>query len=184
MKTKGTICLGAMFVLFVFMASVVSNTALAADAVNPGQVPQPQAPQQTAGAPAGGPGEAPDLSIAKVQAVPYTAGSRRDPFVSIISYEKEKSALKKKSKNPLENFDVSDFKLLGVIFDGRQYYASVVLPDQKSYTILKGMKVGLYGGRIEDITQESLTVKEFVTDFMGNLKPKYTEIKLRKKEER
>jgi Tfp pilus assembly protein PilP len=118
----------------------------------------------------------------KIETVRYTASGRRDPFVSIISLAREKMSVEKKSTNPLENFDVADFKLLGVIYDGKKYYASVVLPDQKAYTLKKGMKVGIHGGTIVDITSDKLVIREYVRDFMGKKEPKYTEIKLRTEE--
>ncbi|GBD98541.1 Pilus assembly protein, PilP [bacterium BMS3Abin07] len=122
-------------------------------------------------------------SSLRITRVKYTAGNRRDPFVSIITLAKKKmQTMKKKKSNPLENYDVTDFRLLGVIYDGKKYYASVVLPDNKAYTLKKGMKVGIYGGRVEDITSDKLVVKETVVDFMGKKKSKYTEIKLRKEE--
>jgi Tfp pilus assembly protein PilP len=122
--------------------------------------------------------------LLRIDPVKYTAKSRRDPFVSIITLAKKKMEVKKKNTNPLENYDVMDFKIMGVIYDGKKYYASVVLPDKKAYTLTKGMKVGLFGGKIEDITSNKIIVKEFVIDFMGQRKPKYTEIKLREEEVR
>ncbi|MEE9524276.1 MAG: pilus assembly protein PilP [Thermodesulfovibrionales bacterium] len=125
-----------------------------------------------------------DKSVLKIERERYTAKGRRDPFISIIALAEEKMTVRKKSTNPIENFDITDFKLLGVIYDGKDYFASVVLPDQKAYTLKKGMKVGLYGGKVDDITSNKLVVKEFVVDFMGQRKSKYTEIKLREEEVR
>lgn len=122
--------------------------------------------------------------LLRIDPVKYTAKSSRDPFVSIITLAKKKMEVRKKTTNPLENYDVMDFKIMGVIYDGKKYYASVVLPDKKAYTLTKGMKVGLFGGKIEDITSNKIIVKETVIDFMGQRKPKYTEIKLREEEVR
>lgn len=122
-----------------------------------------------------------DMSFA-IETVEYTAAGRRDPFASIISLARKKMSVEKKSTNPIENFDVTDFKLLGVIYDGKKYYASVVLPDNKAYTLTKGMKVGIHGGNIMDITSDKLVIREYITDFMGKKEPKYTEIKLRTEE--
>jgi Tfp pilus assembly protein PilP len=118
----------------------------------------------------------------KIERIEYTAEKRRDPFVSIISLARKKMEVQKKTGNPLENYDVADFKLLGVIFDGKKYYASVVLPDQRAYTLVKGMGVGVRGGKIVDITSDKLVVREYIIDFMGKTEPKYTEIKLRTEE--
>jgi len=124
-----------------------------------------------------------DVEISKIVLVPYTAKNRRDPFASIILSTKQKMEKKKKSLNPLENFDVTDFKLMGIIFDGKRYYASVVLPDNKAYTLKKGMSAGLYGGKVERITKDSIVFNEYVFDYMGVKQLKKTELKLRKEEE-
>lgn len=123
-------------------------------------------------------------SLSKIERYPYTAGGRREPFASIITAAKKKMEVKRKSANPLENFDVADFKLLGVINDGKAYYASVVLPDNKAYTLTRGMRVGVHGGKVEKITFDKVVIEEFVVNFMGNLEKKYTEINLRKEEEK
>jgi len=128
-------------------------------------------------------GEIKDVEISKIELVPYTAKNRRDPFASIILSTKQKMEKKKKSLNPLENFDVTDFKLMGIIFDGKRYYASVVLPDNKAYTLKKGMSAGLYGGKVDRITKDSIVFNEYVIDYMGVKQLKKTELKLRKEEE-
>lgn len=124
-----------------------------------------------------------DVEISKIVQTPYTARNRRDPFASIIIVTKTKMEKKRKSLNPLENFDVTDFKLMGIIFDGKRYYASVVLPDNKAYTLRAGVKVGLYGGKVERITPDSVIMQEYVLDYMGVKQQKKTELKLRKEEE-
>ncbi len=119
------------------------------------------------------------LPAVRIEPVKYIAKGNRDPFFSIITLAKQKMDVQRKTTNPVENYDVNDFRLLGIIFDGKDYYASVVLPDRKAYTLKKGMKIGLYGGKIDQITSDKIIVKEFIIDFMGKTNPKYTEIKLR-----
>jgi len=128
-------------------------------------------------------GEIKDVEISKIELVPYTAKSRRDPFASIIVTTKAKMEKKKKSLNPLENFDVTDFKLMGIIYDGKRYYASVVLPDNKAYTLKAGMNAGLYGGKVAKITNDAIIFNEYVVDYLGVKQLKKTELKLRKEEE-
>ncbi len=122
--------------------------------------------------------------IFKIKKVEYNPAGRRDPFLSIVSLTKQKVQKKrKKSLNPLENYDVADFRLLGVIYDGKDYYASILLPDGKAFTVKKGMKLGLYGGSIIDISPDSLVIREYVMNYKGELRPKDTVLKLRKEEE-
>ncbi|RMG73662.1 MAG: hypothetical protein D6710_03020 [Nitrospirae bacterium] len=120
----------------------------------------------------------------KIEVVKYNPEGRRDPFLSIIDLTKQKVEKKRKKKvNPLENYDVAEFKVLGIVYDGRQYYASVLLPDGKAFTVTKGMTVGLYDGKIIDISENQVVVREYVMNYKGQLKPKDTILKLRKEEE-
>ncbi len=120
----------------------------------------------------------------KIEVVNYDPKGRRDPFLSVVALTKQKIEKKRKKKvNPLENYDVADFKVLGIVFDGKRYYASVMLPDGKAFTVTKGMTVGLYDGKIIDISPNQLVVREYVMDYKGRLKPKDTILKLRKEEE-
>ncbi len=118
-----------------------------------------------------------------IESITYNPEGRRDPFLSIIVLTKQKVEKKKKTVNPLENYDVTDFRLLGVVYADNDYYASVVLPDGKAYTIKKGTTLGLYGGKVIDIKSDAVVVREYIVDYRGKLMPKDTVLKLRKEEE-
>jgi len=125
-----------------------------------------------------------EVSVPEMKQVEYNPAGRRDPFLSILALTKQKIERKrKKSLNPLENYDVADFRLLGIIYNGKGYFASILLPDGKAFTVKKGMTLGLYGGKIIDLGANSLTVREYVMNYRGQLKPKDTVLKLRKEEE-
>jgi type IV pilus assembly protein PilP len=109
----------------------------------------------------------------------YDARGRRDPFKSLVAVAKEKPHFKKKA-NPLENYDVDEIKLAAIVWDNRQYYALITLPDNKSYTIRKGMALGLYSGKVQDITKDSVLIREEVKDYRGQPRTKDTLLKLRK----
>ena len=111
----------------------------------------------------------------------YDPKGRRDPFLSLIQEAKEKP--RKKGATPVENFDVSEIRLIAIAWDSKQYYAMITLPDNKSYTIRKGVVLGLYGGRVEGITKDSIIIRETLKDYKGQIKTKDTILKLRKEEE-
>lgn len=111
----------------------------------------------------------------------YDPQGRRDPFLSLIQEAKEKP--RKRGATPIENFDVSEIKLIAIAWDSQQYYAMITLPDNKSYTVRKGVVLGLYGGRVEGITRDSVIIREAVKDYKGQIKTKDTILKLRKEEE-
>lgn len=109
----------------------------------------------------------------------YDARDRRDPFTPLILEVKEKPQ-RKKGASPMEDFDVEEIKLIAIAWDSKQAYAMITLPDRKSYTIRKGMPLGLYGGRVEEITRDSVIIREQVRDYKGQMKTKDTILKLRK----
>jgi Tfp pilus assembly protein PilP len=112
----------------------------------------------------------------------YEQKGRRDPFMSLVQVTKEKPK-RMAGKRPVENFDVDEIKLVAILWDNKQYYALITLPDKKSYTIRKGMTLGLYGGKVEDITKDKVLIREHVKDYRGQPKTKDTILKLRKEGE-
>jgi type IV pilus assembly protein PilP len=112
----------------------------------------------------------------------YDPKGRRDPFQSLVQVSKSKTQ-RKKGSNPIENFDVDEIKLIAIAWDSNQYYALITMPDTKSYTIKKGMTLGLNNGKVIDITKESVLIREQIKDYKGQPKSKDTIMKLRKEEE-
>ncbi|WP_333654250.1 pilus assembly protein PilP [Dissulfurispira sp.] len=111
--------------------------------------------------------------------VEYTAGARRDPFMPLVV----KAEAKPKGLIPIESYEVSEFKLIAILWDKTKYYAVITLPDGKSYTIREGVKLGLHGGKVYKITKDSVIIREHVRDYRGALSPKDTILKLRREEE-
>ncbi len=111
--------------------------------------------------------------------VEYTAGTRRDPFMPLIV----KADAKPPKGMPIESYEVSEFKLIAILWDKTKYYAVITLPDGKSYTIREGVKLGLHGGKVYKITKDSVIIREHVRDYKGALSPKDTILKLRREEE-
>lgn len=118
--------------------------------------------------------------------VPYKPKIKRDPFVSPIEITKRKvQTVKRKTLNPLESYDLDEIRLIGIVFDGKEYLASVVLPDGKGFTVKRGMRIGINGGKIIKITEDSLLVREYLPDYItGQLKPRDRFLKLYKEEEK
>ena len=112
----------------------------------------------------------------------YDPKGRRDPFLSLVQASKPKGQ-RKKGASPIENFDVDEIKLIAIAWDSKQYYALITMPDTKSYTIRKGMTLGLNNGKVTDITRDSVFIREQIKDYKGQTKSKDTILKLRKEEE-
>ena len=111
----------------------------------------------------------------------YDPKGRRDPFMSLAKPSKKVERVK--GASPVENYGVDEIKLIAIASDGQQYYALITLPDNKSYTLRKGMTLGLYNGKVVEITRDSVLIREQVKDYRGQTKIKDTILKLRKEGE-
>ncbi len=109
----------------------------------------------------------------------YMHLGKRDPFVPLIKQETDK----KKGGSPMENFMVTDIKVVGILVKNAQYFAQIVLPDGKSYTIKTGQKLGLMGGIVSDINNDGVIIKEKGLDAEGKPTVKNITLRLRKEEE-
>ncbi len=114
----------------------------------------------------------------------YEPAGRRDPFLSLLEVAKKKMKERvRRSLSPLENYDLSEVKLLGVVYDGKEYYASIVLPDSRSFTIKKGHGLGMFGGRVSEIFLDRVVVKEQAIDHRGKAFTKRRVLTLRQEDE-
>lgn len=140
-------------------------------------------PAGSSGTPAGAPE---DKGAEKTVAPPppvfykYASSDRRDPFVPLVT---KKGDEKIKGATPLESHEVSEIKLIGVVWTSRGYLAQVALPDGKSYTVREGVTLGPQGGKVVKITKNSVTIRENVRDYRGILKPRDILLKLRLEEQ-
>jgi type IV pilus assembly protein PilP len=128
--------------------------------------------------------EAPKAEEAKkteTEEYKYNAGGRRDPFLSLIEITKEKPT-KKKGATPFESYSLDEIRLLAIASSNNKHYALVMLPDGKTYSITRGMTIGMQGGKVEKITKDSVWIREYVKDYRGELKPRDTILKLHKGE--
>ncbi|MCX8069725.1 MAG: pilus assembly protein PilP, partial [Thermodesulfovibrionales bacterium] len=139
-----------------------------------GKSEQKGAGQQQAGQIAGGVQPTQQTDIGE-----YIYLGKRDPFMPLIKQETEK----KKGGSPLENFMVSDIKVVGILEKNAVYYAQIVLPDGKTFTIKEGQRLGLMGGLVSKITMDGVIIKEKTVDSEGKPTVRNINMKLRKEEE-
>jgi Tfp pilus assembly protein PilP len=112
----------------------------------------------------------------------YDPKDRRDPFMSLVQVAKAKPE-RRKGASPIEDFDIDEIKLIAIAWDSQQYYAMITLPDKKSYTIRKGMTLGIHNGKVIQINRDSMLVREQLKDYKGQIKTEDTILKLRKEGE-
>ena len=147
-----------------------------------GSVKEIQKPATSAGAPStpvAAAAQAPPLAEA-VDGYTYDPKSRREPFQSLTRLVKiDKTRLE---MPPLQRVQLSDLKLLGIMWGGYGYYGLVRTPDGKGYTVKEGMLMGTNNGVISAITDKAVIVSEPSIDIAGNKSTKDVEILLRPKE--
>jgi len=170
-----------LFITFMLITSIAAFTACSdkKPVVAPAsQPPMAAAPASTQATPAV---TLPQKEEAKAEkeVYIYDAKGRRDPFGSLVETLKKKPQ-RKKGATTIENFDIDEIKLVAIAWDKNQYFALITLPDNKSYTIRKGATLGINGGKVIEITKNSILVREQLTDYKGQPKVKDTIMKLRK----
>jgi Tfp pilus assembly protein PilP len=101
----------------------------------------------------------------------YEQRGRRDPFSSLVVISKDKK--KDDSKiGTLEGYDMSEFVLGAIANKGHKYFALLVAPDNRSFTVEKGSVVGLNRGKVKEITDDKVVMVEYVKNYKGELKPR------------
>lgn len=110
----------------------------------------------------------------------YLTEGRRDPFKSLLLGIKEK---KTAGLTPLQQRNLGELRVIGIIWGSQGYMAMIETPDGKGFLIKEGTLVGPEGGVVNKITEDSIIIEEIYTDYYGRKKPKKTVLRLHAKEE-
>lgn len=111
--------------------------------------------------------------------------TQKDPFKAFIAETKATPVAKKNRFGqvlPILNFDVSQFKISGIIIGLKENSAMVVDPTGKPYVVKTGMDIGRNDGRITKIAPNFIEVFEQYRDENGKLIKKTVRLTLPKKE--
>lgn len=143
----------------------------------------PEAPQ-AAQAPATtgqGAGPAPEAdpsepSGVRVARYHYDPTGKRDPFRSFVLENAKEEA--EKEAGPLEQFDVSQLTVVAVVWDTDRPKALVADPSGRPYIIGEGARVGKNDGRVTQIADGGIVVKETYVDWLGEQTTKDIEMRL------
>lgn len=125
--------------------------------------------------------EAPKAEEKPAPAYSYNPGGRRDPFKPLISREEKKA--KVADRPPLERYNISEFKLTGIVWGGFGYNAMLEGPDGKGYFVRVGTIMGPNRGVIKKITKSSIVIEEKYKTYTGQTQHKEIIVDLRKKQE-
>jgi len=111
---------------------------------------------------------------------------KKDPFKPYIVQapvpsKKESASVKNVNALPIQSYDVSKFKLEGIIAGLKENRAMIVDPMRKGYVVKVGMQLGNNNGRITRISGDSLEVNEQFRDDDGKLRKRTVRLVLPQK---
>lgn len=110
----------------------------------------------------------------------YDPTGKRDPFRSAILGE---SLRGKETLPPLQRREISELKLIGIIWNSAGYNAMLETPDGKGYTIKVGTIVGPKKGVVRKVTKRTVVIEEKYMDIIGEMKTREIIMELPSKEE-
>lgn len=125
--------------------------------------------------------EAKEEEAEKAEEFVYQIEGRRDPFVP-LSRIRVPLEVSSEPTTPLQNYELGQLRLVGVIVGKGAPKAMVVAPDGKSYVLAKGVKVGKNNGVVVDINGDAVLVKEKFMDYTGSVIENIQEIVVPKRE--
>ncbi len=112
----------------------------------------------------------------------YQQRDRRDPFVPLIVPTKTLVKKAERKIGTLESYDINEFKLSAIVTKNTEYFALLVTPDNRSFTVHKGSVIGLNKGKVNQILSDKVILVEYSKDFRGEFKERQLIIEFRKGE--
>jgi type IV pilus assembly protein PilP len=116
----------------------------------------------------------------------YNPEDRRDPFVALVKDPGKKGwgeAVKHGGPlGPLERFDLSALKLVGIVWGELGYRGMIRAPDNKGYFVAVGTYIGENGGQVVEVAPDRLVIEEKYKDTEGNIVGKTLDLPLRREE--
>ena len=127
-----------------------------------------------------------DKLVEKKESEHYDSKGKIDPFEPLIQEkppQEDKPVVDNRPKRiltPLEKIDLSQIRLVAVIIMKNRSIAMVEEASGKGYEVEIGTYIGKNQGKVFEIRESSIVVKELVKDYKGRLKERVKEIKLHK----
>ena len=114
----------------------------------------------------------------------FDFSGKKDPFRSYVVASKAKLPLPPISEIqlPIQKFEVSQFKVLGIITGLKENRAMVLDPTGKSYVIKEGSLIGPHNGKVQAITPTVIDVIEQYRNESGQIKTRVVKLALPRKE--
>ncbi len=118
----------------------------------------------------------------------FDFSNKKDPFKPFVAVKLEPKntpeAIKKSRRNslPIHSFDVSQFKLIGIVTGDRENKAMVTDPGGKGYVLKVGMLIGKNDGRIVSISSSGVDILEQFRDDSGRVRKENIKLTLPRKQ--
>jgi len=107
----------------------------------------------------------------------YDPVGRRDPFRSfILDRLRDEDA---ETKGPLEEYDLSQLELAGMVWRGEKRRALVIDPSGQGYVVEEGDRIGKNDGRVLEIGDSMMRVREEYMDAYGEKTLKEIDMRIR-----
>ncbi len=113
----------------------------------------------------------------------YDSLGKPDPFRPFINFNAiERSIPTEEPKTPLERYSLNQFKLVGILLADKNF-AMVEDPEQISYTITEGKKLGNLSGTVEEIKENEIIIAEPYLDIYDQQQIRKITLKLHVEED-
>jgi len=112
----------------------------------------------------------------------YDPTGRRDPFRSFEWEHLKQEFADSDQSGPLEQYDLSQLALIGVVWDVGRARALVRDPSGMSYVVATGARMGKNSGHVTQIEDNLLVVRERYVDLYGNESSQDVELRIRASE--
>ena len=113
----------------------------------------------------------------------FDFSNKKDPFKPFVIVNAPPSGRKvQRDALPIHNFDVGQFKLIGIVTGGKENKAMVTDPNGKGYVLKIGMTIGKNEGRITAITNSGVNVMEQFKDDNGRVRKENIRLTLPRKQ--
>ncbi len=113
--------------------------------------------------------ELPQKTPQTAPTAPVLKDGMRDPFRPLTLRTKVNSR-PRENLSPLERLDLSQLKLVGIVWDIKEPRAMVEDSAGLGYVVKVGMPIGSNDGRVKAIHRNQIVVEEFADDIYGNRK--------------
>jgi type IV pilus assembly protein PilP len=108
----------------------------------------------------------------------YNPAGKRDPFAPFMKAESKTARIDREALPPLQRYELSELKFVGVIWGPKGAYALVEDAEGRGYTVTVGSKIGRGGGVVTRITDGEVLVKEEYRDYAGGKVVRESSMKL------